>query len=183
MANVNINKDLILDMVYPIGSIYMSIHSTSPATLFGGTWEPIYAKFLLGATPSAHGESIDSIMTGLGLSWSSSGYWYWPINGTRYRTNNGAAMGEAGHTLTVGEMPAHTHVGKEYGYGNSAWNLQPGRNVLSHKSNIPNATEHTYENVTNAYLFNGAESNSTGGGQAHNNLPPYLAVHMWKRVA
>lgn len=30
-----------LSSVYPVGSIYMSVNSTSPATLFGGTWERI----------------------------------------------------------------------------------------------------------------------------------------------
>ena len=27
------------ETIYPIGSIYMSLNATSPATLFGGTWE------------------------------------------------------------------------------------------------------------------------------------------------
>ena len=39
--------DDILDLVYPVGSIYMSVSSTSPATLFGGTWEQIEDTFLL----------------------------------------------------------------------------------------------------------------------------------------
>lgn len=39
----------IVDIVYPTGSIYMSINSTSPATLFGGTWEQIKDVFLLSA--------------------------------------------------------------------------------------------------------------------------------------
>ncbi len=34
---------------YPIGSIYLSISDTSPALLFGGTWEKIKNKFLVGA--------------------------------------------------------------------------------------------------------------------------------------
>ncbi|MBP3647189.1 MAG: hypothetical protein J6K55_12290 [Clostridia bacterium] len=33
---------------YPIGSIYMSVNSTSPAFLFGGTWEKLKDRFLLG---------------------------------------------------------------------------------------------------------------------------------------
>lgn len=37
-----------LDTVYPIGSVYISVNSTSPASLFGGTWEKISGKFLLG---------------------------------------------------------------------------------------------------------------------------------------
>lgn len=39
----------IRDFIYPVGSIYMSVASTSPATLFGGTWEQLKDKFLLGA--------------------------------------------------------------------------------------------------------------------------------------
>lgn len=46
---MKINNDIILNQVYPIGSIYMSVSSTSPATLFGGTWERIEGCFLLGA--------------------------------------------------------------------------------------------------------------------------------------
>jgi hypothetical protein len=34
---------------YPVGSIYMSINSTSPAELFGGTWEALTNRFLLGS--------------------------------------------------------------------------------------------------------------------------------------
>ena len=32
-------KSELLDLIYPIGAIYISATSTSPATLFGGTWE------------------------------------------------------------------------------------------------------------------------------------------------
>lgn len=47
-----INKDFILDFTYPVGSIYMSVNSTNPSTLFGGTWERIQGRFLLGASSS-----------------------------------------------------------------------------------------------------------------------------------
>ena len=42
-------SNLVLDLVYPIGSIYMSVNGTSPSTLFGGTWEQLQDRFLLGA--------------------------------------------------------------------------------------------------------------------------------------
>jgi len=39
----------LVDMIYPIGSIYMSVNNVNPSTLFGGTWEQIKDKFLLSA--------------------------------------------------------------------------------------------------------------------------------------
>lgn len=41
-----------VDKIYPIGSIYMSVNATDPKNLFGGTWERIQGKFLLGANDS-----------------------------------------------------------------------------------------------------------------------------------
>ena len=38
-----------LDKTYPVGSIYLSLNSTSPASLFGGTWKQIKDRFLLAA--------------------------------------------------------------------------------------------------------------------------------------
>jgi hypothetical protein len=35
----NLTMASVLDTVYPVGAIYLSVSSTSPATLFGGTWE------------------------------------------------------------------------------------------------------------------------------------------------
>lgn len=67
------------------------------------------------------------------------------------------------HTLATGEIPAHTHVvGRSDGLGTSGTRWRSGANA----SALPDgATE------------------STGGGGAHNNLQPYIVVHMWKRTA
>ena len=39
----------VIDMVYPVGAIYMSVNSTNPGNLFGGKWEQIKDRFLLSA--------------------------------------------------------------------------------------------------------------------------------------
>lgn len=43
------NAALTVDDIYPVGSIYMSVNDTDPARLFGGAWERIKERFLLGA--------------------------------------------------------------------------------------------------------------------------------------
>ena len=50
LGNVdNVSRNDILKAAYPVGSIYQSTVDTSPASLFGGTWEPIYNTFLIAA--------------------------------------------------------------------------------------------------------------------------------------
>ena len=37
----------IMNAIYPVGAIYMSVSSTNPSVIFGGTWEQIQDRFLL----------------------------------------------------------------------------------------------------------------------------------------
>ena len=46
------NKKLLSDILYPVGSIYMSVNNTNPATLFGGSWTQISGRFLYCTTTS-----------------------------------------------------------------------------------------------------------------------------------
>ncbi len=80
----------------------------------------------------------------------------------------GTTGGEEKHTLTTAELPAHTHRGSQY-YVNSAG--QGTVTQLASGSSYGFGYGATYE------------SSETGGGSAHNNMPPYLSVYMWKRTA
>ena len=130
-----LGSNYILDNVYPVGSIYMSVNSTNPKNLFGGTWEQIQGKFLFGMDSS------------------------YPA---------GSTGGEITHALTIDEMPEHNHTiyypnaGGPYGNANIGYPEDSGTNMT--------------------WCAEMCKTASTGGGAAHNNMPPYLSVYIWKRT-
>lgn len=117
---------------YPVGAIYLSVLDANPAALFGGTWERIGGRFLLGA---------DSTYAA------------------------GSTGGEAVHTLTSDEMPRHNH---EIDNLNASGSATPFMTVQAQDKRGFGG------NVQTMYA---------GGSKAYNNMPPYLAVYMWKRTA
>ena len=129
--------------IYPIGSIYMSAGSASPASLFGGTWESIGGRFLLGADAA-------------------------------YAA--GRTGGEATHKLTTNEIPGHQHGPITIG--------NDGVNIIHWLSNSQSSSKNSWGFTYDTEMSgNELYSGYAGGGGAHNNMPPYLAVYMWKRVS
>jgi hypothetical protein len=51
MASLHLAQQ-IYDLIYPVGAVYISTSSTSPASLFGGTWTQITSRFLYCTTTS-----------------------------------------------------------------------------------------------------------------------------------
>lgn len=125
---LNLSEYIRKDEIYPIGGIYISLNSTNPSIIFGGVWEQIQGKFLLGASET------------------------YPVNQTG---------GEETHTLTTDEMPNHTH-GVTQGY-------------------VTEGGTGGYARV--AYSGSSGLIGPSGGSQPHNNMPPYLAVYIWKRIS
>ena len=74
----------------------------------------------------------------------------------------GATGGEATHKLTVAEMPAHTHT----------WSIGESTKWCGDGNNRWGPADVTQYNT-----------GSAGGNGAHNNMPPYLVVYIWKRTA
>jgi len=121
-------------LVYPVGSIYFNAAvATNPNTLLGfGTW-------------AAYGGG--RVMVGVHSSGTFDG-----LNETG---------GAETHTLSVNEIPAHTHTYTKH-TGNSNLSIHDiAHTVTNHAS---------------------ANTGSTGGGAAHNNIQPYITVYMWKRT-
>jgi len=49
LGGLTVGGKTIADLIYPVGSIYMSVAAADPAVLFGGTWQRIRDTFLLAA--------------------------------------------------------------------------------------------------------------------------------------
>lgn len=143
------NEDVYVCPYFPIGYVYISTSNINPGTIFGGTWEQIKDKFLLGA-----GSSYTSGTTG----------------GAKTHTHT-----TAGHTLTIAEMPSHTHV-----------NARGVASVSPGSTSTPNtswANGSTFAWNTTSEATGGGSSHSHGNTGSSSNLPPYLVVYMWKRVS
>ena len=124
--------DIMLTL-YPVGAVYISANSTSPASLFGGTWESIGGRFLLGA---------DSTYTA------------------------GSKGGEAMSKIDNSNLPNSIVMR----YSNASGG--PGGGGLLASA------------VYTAGEVSGYVAVGTGQpNESFSNLPPYLAVYMWKRVS
>lgn len=135
----------VMDVIYPVGSIYMSATMSTVAqvqTALGGTW----VKWGSGRVP-------------VGVDTSQTEF-----------NSVGKTGGEKTHILTVNEMPSHSHniYFVDTGDGGSGYGKQNGLYYnggwWGNSQGAPNV-------------------GNTGGGQAHNNMPPYITCYMYKRTA
>ena len=157
-AGVTVGGKTLLNLIYPVGSIYMSVSSTSPATFLGGTWERIQDKFLLAA-----GSTYAAGSTG-GSATKNTSHVHGEINGRNgsLAAAIGSSNGNPGilgfeatneQVVTIGK-PSYSVGGASYTNGGS----------FNHWTTIYGAS-------------------STGGSTDLNIMPPYLAVYVWKRTA
>ena len=171
--------DALLALIYPVGSIYMSVNDTNPATFLGGTW----VRWGQGRVPVGVNE-----------------------NDSDFETPE-KEDGEKKHRLTIDEMPNHRHLGQytetrtytthaqtpteppsqaiEVYQGTREVEVQ--YNVV--KDNVSTTAFYTSGSGPISDIFYSEKVTSTygvadnGGDIAHNNLQPYITCYMWKRTA
>ena len=91
----------------------------------------------------------------------------------------GSTGGEATHTLTTNEMPEHAHNVRVY----SGVTTGGYSRVAKAGSNYVTSTSASVTASGSSYSVGNMGTVENGSGQAHNNMPPYLAVYIWKRTA
>lgn len=154
-GSLTVGGKTLVDLIYPVGSVYISFNDKAdPSVLFGGTWERINNRFL----------------------------WAADAEGTM-----GVTGGEKETTLSASELP------KFAGTLNMRANTQDSNNVdviadtganMSLKKN-----DYVWWGILNAGGDNSQIKNwqlsfdNGGQGKAHNNMPPFIQVAMWKRTA
>lgn len=191
-----LSKEDVINTIYPIGSIYMSVNNVTPATLFGGTWEQIEDRFLLsagttytaGGTGGAASHTPSGTIGGHALTVSEI-----PSHTHTYAKANGTT---GSHTLTINEIPAHAH-GQTLAAGNGSRSGIRNSYNDEGNSNIYPANTNTYDagggqGHTHTIATTSTNTGSSGSGNTHNHsftgisqntMPPYLVVYVWKRTA
>ena len=147
----------IIDLVYPVGYIYMSVNDVSPSVLFGGEWERLKDTFLLAA-----GDIYDAGSEG--------------GEATVTLTANQSGLKAHGHGM------AHTHYHRHSLNRNFSDGSDGTVSAYITTANRKTSTKYTtYDNTASSKSTtdNNSASNAT---EAHNNMPPYLSVYMWKRI-
>lgn len=149
-------SDLVLDLVYPVGSLYMSINSTSPAILFGGSWAAIENRMIIGAsTTYAVGNTGGSATTTI----SSANL------PTHVHSVGAHSHGLNSHKHSVG---AHSHGLNSHTHGVGTYAAASGG---AHKHKIPTyrqyGTGSDTDGTTSAWKIGRTQPNADGGGDRY----------------
>lgn len=157
-GSLYVNGTELLNLIYPVGSIYMSVNNVSPQVFLGGTWSPIKGRFLLG-----QGQNDGN----------TTEYWgSYPANSNNFPVKE--MGGEARHTLSVEEMPNHNHpLTASYTFDQT--HSHGGGTYASSVAEGANPSGGTYSASDRIA--------SAGSGYSHNNMPPYYVCYMWERTA
>ena len=179
-VEVYVENELV-DMIYPVGSIYMSVNSTSPSVLFGGTWQQLEDTFLLacGSTYASDGANVHTAQHGEAshtLTASESG-----------QKNLGTITSTGGshsHKLSSTDTKARFLGTTSDGDGVTRNSIKPGTStaVSNFLKSANSVDRYTNTNASGSLSVSTTISGSSATS-SHNNMPPYMAVYMWKRTA
>ena len=151
----------LLDLVHPVGSIYISKDPTDPGDMFGGVWSPITDRFLLTAGSTYHVGDADG--------------------GEATHTLIESELPEMHKKMVFrriyGPEKTDGSMRNEYAIHIATGSEGVTNEIIDANVSGPIVTSGTY-NPGKTQLV----SINIGGNQPHNNMPPYTIVYAWERV-
>lgn len=173
LLNTKVSFDELFNMIYPVGSIYMSVNNVNPAYLFGGIWVQIKDKFLLASGESysngSSGGSPDSVVVEHNHeqnphTHTQNSHAHRPSNNSNFLTSNDNIAVNGDRRAWASKVSSG---GTHYVYSGATGGIdEPG---------YTSGTVAGNQNTT-------ATNIKTGVNGAGKNMPPYLAVNVWQRT-
>ena len=159
---LNSLQKMIFECCWPLNSIFITTDSANPNTLLTGGDGSVWEKIQ------------NRFLLGSGSK------------------NVGVTGGEETVTLTINQIPSHTHNASTNTTGRHNHSYYTAPHIFFEQDTSQDAIispprPNSSNAVTKETYYNGDHShtvtvNATGGSQSHNNMPPYLVVNIWKRV-
>lgn len=167
----------LLDLVHPVGSVYISLSPTNPEKLFGGKWEQIKGRFLLSADASykagATGGEVSHTLT---------------IEEMPSHQHGGFTGGNGSHSHSRGTMNITGTLGVDgNSWANGAFykngSMGGAKGGSGNNNRCDFDASRTWTGETSVAPDHNHTIKAEGANKAHNNMPPYLVTYMWQRVA
>lgn len=189
----------VLQAVYPVGSIYSSYGTISPAVLFGfGQWTKIEGRFLLGANStyslgSTGGEATVALTVAQlpahshGASSASAGTHTHTLSGTaasggaHTHSASSASAGAHTHTITVNSGGAHSHTASSNSTGVHT-HTRGNMNITGRFDGWDNGAVNTMKSISGAFVSSGnagRQSSSNGNARDANYIMDFDASRSW----
>lgn len=143
MASLHVASELvkaITNIIYPVGSIYLSINTTNPSSYLGGTWEQVAKECYL-------------------LGYNGSNTWFDKPGTSKGSNGNSGSWNTNNHTLTINEIPSHHHntnIGTVLSPNSGNWGLNPGAptavdNITRGSTSVGGGQGHNHFHVSPYY--------------------------------
>ena len=148
-------KTYLLSSVYPVGSIFISTSSTSPATSLGfGSWSRFGEGKMLVSQSSSDSDFDTAEETG----------------------------GSKTHTLNTTQLPSHDHfiMNTGNGFGNNLENNVNFAGTTNSRGGLGN-NDYIMQSINST--ANAGKTSATGSGSAVTHMNPYIVTYMWKRTS